>query len=86
MRTHPTATELCEALERIRAMPCCACWPADVDDVLADQVRAALLRLEARRPAGAAARPPATRWRPPRRRAISTAIDLKRAASGERDD
>ena len=57
----PTTDELLAALARVRALPGCAAWPADLPAVLADPVRGRLLRIEAMRwrraPAQRAARP-----------------------------
>lgn len=85
----PDAAELLAALARIRALPRCAGWPADVPTVLADPVRGRLLRIEAIR----ARRQPAQRARQALRRrptapvlGVLPPIDRKRAAAGERDD
>ena len=45
----PTTDELLAALARVRALPGCAAWPADLPAVLADPVRGRLLRIEAMR-------------------------------------
>ena len=86
----PTTDELLAALARIRALPRCAAWPAELPAVLADPVRGRLLRIEAIR----TRRQPAQRARQAtRRRAgphpLATALplfDRKRAAAGERDE
>ena len=86
----PTTDELLAALARVRALPGCAAWPADLPAVLADPVRGRLLRIEAMR----WRRAPAQRARQAvRRRAgphpLATALplfDRKRAAAGDRED
>ena len=86
----PTTDELLAALARIRALPRCAAWPAELPAVLADPVRGRLLRIEAIR----TRRQPAQRARQAtRRRAgphpLATALllfDRKRAAAGDRED
>jgi hypothetical protein len=89
----PTTDELLAALARVRALPACAAWPADLPAVLADPVRGRLLRIEAmrwrrapaqrarqavRQRAGGSRRPPMA-LPPP-------LFDRKRAAAGERDE
>ena len=84
----PTTDELLAALARVRALPGCAAWPADLPAVLADPVRGRLLRIEAIR----WRRAPAQRARRATRRRVRGPVpgplplfDLKRAAAGERD-
>lgn len=84
----PTTDELLAALGRIRALPRCTGWPDDLAAVLGDPVRARLLRIEAvrlRRPTARVSylRASMRRPRPP---STLPALDLKRAAAGERDD
>lgn len=87
----PSTDELLAALARIRALPRCAAWPTELPAVLADPVRARLLRIEAIRPHPPARQPahgrpagrPATAVSRP---AVRTAFDIKRAAAGDRDD
>lgn len=88
----PTTEELQAALARIRALPRCADWPADVVKVQADPVRKKLLRLLALHP-GPVLEPPIRNekprvYRPWMSKPMSSTpqIDLKRAASGERDE
>lgn len=47
MRAEPTPEQLQAALHRIRALPHCAAWPANVAEVQRDPLRARLLRLMA---------------------------------------
>lgn len=89
----PSTAELLAALVRLRALPACAGWPADLYSVLSDPVRSRLLRIEATR----ARRPPAQRARQATRQRASGSrrpplalppplFDRKRAAAGDRDD
>lgn len=89
----PSTDELQAALARIRALPGCAAWPADLAAVLADPVRARLLRMDAarwrRQPAQRARQ--ATRLRATGSHRPPLALppplfDRKRAAAGERDE
>lgn len=93
----PTTDELLAALARIRTLPRCAGWPADVQQVLADPVRGRLLRIEALRvrrlPAQRARLAPLQRARrnarPRAQRALPppmSLFDRKRAAAGDRDE
>lgn len=95
MNAAPTDDELRAVLARVRAMPRCAGWPADLATAMADPRRAALLRIGvyvARRGpaqrARAAARERAAIWRPaPRPPGDAPPLfDRKRAAAGERPD
>lgn len=91
MRAAPTPAELHAALARIRALPRCAAWPAELPAVLADPVRARLVRIEAIRPHPPARQPahgrPASRpAMPVPLPAVRPAFDIKRAAAGDRDD
>lgn len=86
---NPGTDELLAALARIRALPRCAGWPADLPTVLHDPVRARLLRIEAIR----WRRAPAQRARQAARMHARTPrpippplFDRKRAAAGERED
>lgn len=89
----PSTDELQAALARIRALPGCAAWPADLAAVLADPLRARLLRMDAarwrRQPAQRARQ--ATRLRATGSHRPPLALppplfDRKRAAAGERDE
>lgn len=88
---NPSPEELLAALSRIRCLPRCAGWPADVRAVLADPVRARLLRIEAirwrRAPAQRARQASRLRATGSRRAPLALPLplfDCKRAAAGER--
>ncbi|MBS0501140.1 MAG: hypothetical protein JSR74_12555 [Proteobacteria bacterium] len=82
--------ELQAALQAMRSRPVFNRWPADLQAVMTDPVRARLVRLEAtgrrRRRAGidttSTARP--ARWPPPRQGPAG--MDFKSRAAGDRDE
>lgn len=90
---NPSTDELLAALARIRALPRCAGWPAELPAVLADPVRGRLLCIDAirwrRSPAQRARQATRGRATGSRRPPLATPaplFDRKRAAAGERDD
>lgn len=88
-----TVQELTAALARIRALPSCADWPADLNELSFDPVRARLILIEVirgRRQPAQRARQAASRRatnRAPLIRSLPLPLfDRKRAAAGDRDD
>lgn len=88
----PTRAQQAAALQLLRARPRLAMlWPADLDTALADPWRARLINLNAwvlaMRQSRQALTPSPARSVPSTTGVLRTAaVDMKRAASGDRDD
>lgn len=82
-------SDLRAAWEAMHYRRCCAAWPQDFDQVMADPIAMRLVRLEAM----LRTRSPATRQMQrtvpppyPMTRPYGLTTDVKRAAAGDRDD